>query len=56
LGSVFLTSDDMGAWSEAATQRFEMALKLFASRFEDADDLDDSRAVHGKHARIGGKQ
>ena len=56
MGSVFLTSDDMGAWSEAARQRFEMALKLFASRFEDEDDLDDLRAVHGKHARIGGKQ
>ena len=57
LGSVFLTSDDMASWSKAAAERFEMALKLFASRFEDCEsDLDDLRAARGKHARIGSKK
>ena len=33
LGSVFLTSDDMGSWSEFARARFAKALDLFLGRF-----------------------
>ena len=33
-GSVFLTSDDRGAWSDAQNARYEMALKVFVERHE----------------------
>lgn len=32
LGSVFLTSDDMGAWTPAMRQRYEEALRVFIGR------------------------
>ncbi len=32
LGSVFLTSDDMGAWDDAQLDRYRTALKLFAEK------------------------